>query len=661
MSENDGEVPIDGDEQLVDRARSGDTEAFAELWARHSRAGLTAARQFHSIADADDIVAEAYLLILSAVKRGGGPTGAFRPYLYRTIHNVALRWNRTQRTVELDEDADLEDPRAQGETDLLEKTITVRAFRTLPERWQTVLWYTEIEGMEPAEAASLMGLSANSTAALAYRAREGLRKAWLQAHVSETRVPPECRWTTERMGEYTRGGLTPRARARFDAHLEGCTRCSILVEEIDDLSGRLGAFLIPLVLGGSAGSAWLSAIDRPAAATAASGDLQHLVSAGRNGWRTAGITAATVVGLAAASAGALALGGAFAPPTTAPIASADDPAAPAPAPDASEDPAEPEEPDETPAAEGPPQVEPEDPRAPSRQAPPAPVPAPVPAPAPPPPPGEPGPVPPVPAIPVDVVAPLAPVVLSPVEGALTNDATPTFTGTGEPGATVQLAGGSAVAGSDGTWSITPSAALPDGAHSLDATQTDAAGNVSAVASRTIHIDTVAPAPTVAPLPPGDLVLLPDITGTAEPGATVELFDGAGVLLGTTTASDAGAWSIPLPDPERDGTVATAVQTDRAGNVSAASTPTLPMKFERPTLTVEDIAEDGVVTVHIDGIPGRTAMVYIDGMTTGNVHTFADDPLARVTPPLAPGTHTLGIVYSEGDRLGSRYTITVEVQ
>jgi DNA-directed RNA polymerase specialized sigma24 family protein len=43
----------------------------------------------------------------------------------------------------------------------------------LPERWQAVLWHTEIEGSRPAEVASLLGLTANGVAALGYRAREG--------------------------------------------------------------------------------------------------------------------------------------------------------------------------------------------------------------------------------------------------------------------------------------------------------------------------------------------------------------------------------------------------------------------------------------------------------------------------------------------------------
>ena len=248
-----------GDEELAERTRAGDTRAFAELWSRHAKAGLVAASQFRQIADPEDIVAEAYLQILRALQRGGGPHEAFRPYLYRTVRNVALGWIPKTTIVDID---DMRESLPSGapdlETSALEKTITVRAFRTLPERWQTILWYTEVEGMDPAEAAPHLGLSPNSAAALAYRAREGLKKAWLQAHVGDQRVPAECQWTTERMADYNRHALSPRARHRFEKHLETCTRCGIIVEEIDEVSGRLAAMLFPLVLGGTAAAALLA-------------------------------------------------------------------------------------------------------------------------------------------------------------------------------------------------------------------------------------------------------------------------------------------------------------------------------------------------------------------------------------------------------------------
>ena len=245
------------DEALAATARAGDDEAFAELWRRHARAGAVAARQYAHIADADDLLAEAYARIFAALRRGGGPHGAFRPYLYRTIRNVALD-SRRPAEVPLDDAPDADFVVPGPELAAAERTIAFRAFRSLPERWQSVLWYLEVEGMSPAEVAPLLGLAPNAVSALGVRAREGLKKAWLQAHVGEAAVPEGCRWTTERMGEYSRGGLSARSRERFARHVSSCEHCTALLEEVDDASGRLAALVLPIFLGGSAAATILA-------------------------------------------------------------------------------------------------------------------------------------------------------------------------------------------------------------------------------------------------------------------------------------------------------------------------------------------------------------------------------------------------------------------
>src|SRR4051812_20700474 len=196
MSENEGPKPTTSDESLVERTRSGDQRAFAELWRRHYRSGARVARQFTSSIDADDLVSEAYTRIYQRVLAGGGPTGAFRPYLYTTIRNLASSWGAASKDVPVDDIADFEDPDTLDDpvAFALDRTLTARAFRSLPDRWQSVLWYTEVEGMDPHEVGPLLGMSANGVAALSYRAREGLRKAWLQAHVSDASGSGECQW-----------------------------------------------------------------------------------------------------------------------------------------------------------------------------------------------------------------------------------------------------------------------------------------------------------------------------------------------------------------------------------------------------------------------------------------------------------------------------------
>ncbi|HEY5320659.1 MAG TPA: sigma-70 family RNA polymerase sigma factor, partial [Galbitalea sp.] len=218
------------DETLVADARSGDQGAFAELWRRHYRSGARVARHFTSSIDADDLVSEAYTRIYQRVLAGGGPSGAFRPYLYTTIRNLASTWGAASRDVQVDDIQDFEDPATLDDPAAiaLDRTLTARAFRSLPERWQSVLWYTEVEGMDPHEVAPILGMSANGVAALSYRAREGLRKAWLQAHVSEAGVSEACRWTISRLGDNARHSLTPRENERIHEHLATCAKCSII-------------------------------------------------------------------------------------------------------------------------------------------------------------------------------------------------------------------------------------------------------------------------------------------------------------------------------------------------------------------------------------------------------------------------------------------------
>lgn len=269
MSETDAR-PTTSDETLVANARSGDQGAFAELWRRHYRSGARVARQFTSSIDADDLVSEAYTRIYQRVLAGGGPSGAFRPYLYTTIRNLASSWGAASRDVQVDDIQDFEDPATIDDPAAvaLDRTLTARAFRSLPERWQSVLWYTEVEGMDPHEVAPILGMSANGVAALSYRAREGLRKAWLQAHVSEPGASEACKWTMSRLGEAARHSLTAREQEKISEHLKTCTKCAIVSEEVEEVGSHLAMVMLPLILGGVAGGAILASFAHAGAATA---------------------------------------------------------------------------------------------------------------------------------------------------------------------------------------------------------------------------------------------------------------------------------------------------------------------------------------------------------------------------------------------------------
>ncbi|MDF3876763.1 Ig-like domain-containing protein, partial [Pseudomonas putida] len=146
----------------------------------------------------------------------------------------------------------------------------------------------------------------------------------------------------------------------------------------------------------------------------------------------------------------------------------------------------------------------------------------------------------------------------------------TFTGRGEPGATVQVrdaAGtliGTGTVGADGLFSLTLNPAQANG-EALDVRLVDAAGNTSAP----LQFD----APDITP--PGavsNIVVGADglaLSGRGEPGATVEVRDANGTVIGTGVVGANGTFLIDLSPAAQPGEQLSLVQTDPSGNASVA--------------------------------------------------------------------------------------------
>lgn len=238
------------DSALIARSRDGDMGAFGELWTRHAAAGRKVARLYTSTSDPDDLVSEAYVMVLQVLRRGSGPNDSFRPYLFTVIRNLAKRWGarRAESPVEMIADlpADIDVPADQEHG--LDREMVAAAFAALPERWRAVLWYTEVEGRSPGEIAPTMKITPNSVAALAYRAREGLRQAWLQEHVKSAQAEGECAWALSKIGEHTRAGLGKRDASRMDAHLASCASCRAAALDVAHVGGPLRSIVAGVAL-----------------------------------------------------------------------------------------------------------------------------------------------------------------------------------------------------------------------------------------------------------------------------------------------------------------------------------------------------------------------------------------------------------------------------
>lgn len=242
----------ESDEQaLLQRLRNGEDAAFGELFELHAAAVRRLAQSLASDrSEAEDITAETFFRVLQALRRGAGPRDYVRAYLLTVARRVSWEWHGARRDVPVSDDELTFRAGAGADTHArtAEHTLITTAFTSLPERWRTVLWQTEVEGEQPAMVATHFGLSANATAALARRARQGLRAAYLQAHLSVNRGPDSCRAVVEKLGGFTAGSVTGAEAERIKAHLHGCSSCRSTQDELRDVCSSLRAHAGVLVL-----------------------------------------------------------------------------------------------------------------------------------------------------------------------------------------------------------------------------------------------------------------------------------------------------------------------------------------------------------------------------------------------------------------------------
>jgi RNA polymerase sigma factor (sigma-70 family) len=247
---NSGGMPVTAvperlsDAALIAAVRHGDTEAYGLLYERHLTAANRAASYLATTAaEREDLVAEAFTRVLQVLRSGRGPAHDFRPYLLVTMRHTAINAARRSPTTALF--AELPDAYLRGATDdpvdaRLTGNEAASAFAGLPERWRQVLWHTEVEGESPATIAPMFGMTPNGVAALAYRAREGLRQAYLRLHLPAV-DHRDCREATDKLAGWVRRSISEPQQRKISAHLNRCSRCRELAAGLTEVNGELRA------------------------------------------------------------------------------------------------------------------------------------------------------------------------------------------------------------------------------------------------------------------------------------------------------------------------------------------------------------------------------------------------------------------------------------
>uniref|UniRef100_UPI000A58D096 Ig-like domain-containing protein n=1 Tax=Pseudomonas sp. NBRC 111139 TaxID=1661054 RepID=UPI000A58D096 len=224
----------------------------------------------------------------------------------------------------------------------------------------------------------------------------------------------------------------------------------------------------------------------------------------------------------------------------------------------------------------------------------------------------------------------------PTDLALTDGVT--FTGRGEPGATVQVrdaAGnliGTGVVGADGLFSIALSPAQANG-EALDIRQVDAAGNSSIPLEFTTPDITPPDAVTDILVGPGGTAL----SGRGEPGATVDVRDANGTVIGTGVVGANGTFLIDLAPAAQPGEQLSLVQTDPSGNASVATEYDVPLTTAPDSPSNLAINADGTTLTGTAPAGTRVEVHDANGTLIGTVVAGLDGSFTvTLDPPQANG-------------------------
>ncbi|MDL0021895.1 Ig-like domain-containing protein [Enterobacter hormaechei] len=271
--------------------------------------------------------------------------------------------------------------------------------------------------------------------------------------------------------------------------------------------------------------------------------------------------------------------------------------------------------------------------------------------------------------------------------AVTDDNTPTFSGTGQPGATIQVKDGSGstiastMVAKDGTWTVTlPTQA--DGEHTWSVVQIDGSKTTSA-GSITVTVSTADASVTLATTA-GDNVInaSEQSAGFTLSGTSKNLAQGTALtvtLNGKTYSAEVGAngaWSVKVPAADAqalgDGTWTVNVSgKDAAGNTVSGSQ-TIGVDTASPVISVDTIAQDNIInaaehnqpltlTGKTDAEAGQIVTVTLNGKN--HTATVGSDGSWSVTLPasevqaLANGEHTLTVNVS--DKAGNGSSVTAD--
>jgi len=262
-----------------------------------------------------------------------------------------------------------------------------------------------------------------------------------------------------------------------------------------------------------------------------------------------------------------------------------------------------------------------------------------------------------------------PSITGPADGDLTNNDTPTISGTGTAeGDTVTVTDGhgnvlcTATVRADKTWSCTPNRPLPDGPQTIIATETDQGGNTGTPSDPiVVTIDTSVPSTPVVDPSNGT-----QITGTGDPGDDITITDPAtgDPIPGceNVVVDASGHFKCTPTTPLQPGDVVEVVATNPAGTDSR------PVQLTIGALGIKFAYDNPIIgqTQVVTGTnfnPGDTVELTIDGVTIGTAVVGANGQVQftfPITSNMAVGLHEATLTGTTSGSVSGEFTVKAAI-
>ena len=180
------ETNRDDERSLVQRAQSGDEQAFATLFQNHKkRVYSVCLLMTKDVADAEDLTQEAFLQVFRSVGSFRGDS-AFSTWLYRVAVNTVLMKLRRRKAppiLSLDEPVSSDSPslrRDVGKADpslfgAIDRIALRRAMQELPEGCRKIFALHEVEGYQHHEIAKMLDCSVGNSKSQLHKAKMKMR------------------------------------------------------------------------------------------------------------------------------------------------------------------------------------------------------------------------------------------------------------------------------------------------------------------------------------------------------------------------------------------------------------------------------------------------------------------------------------------------------